>query len=245
MVSVPHRQRRHYRGSGRTPRHSTRPRAVHINPPERGIVDMPSRSPRIHKAPGRTALLVAATLVAAVLSPSATSAEWFGDLYLGAAFTQRHEVTLEGPAGDERLPDIGFNRSALFGGRAGYWFDYFGVGLDVSHFRPDTIPSSLKRFDFYATPLTAVLMARWPLMVDADNPHGRLQPYIAVGPAAAYIEGKDTTNFFPNNQYHAGFFVGGQGGAGLAWQLQRNIALFGEYRFTHCSPDLHCSPDRL
>lgn len=28
----------------------------------------------------------------------------------------------------------------------------------------------------------------------------------------------------------------------MAWQLQRNIALFREYRFTHFSPDLQFSP---
>ena len=150
-------------------------------------------------------------------------------------------MTLESPAGDQQLSEIGFNRSAVFGGRGGYRFDYFGVGLDISHFRPDTIPSSLKRFDLYVTPMSGLLMVRWPLMADADNPHGRLQPYLALGLSVAYIEGKDTTNFFPNNQYDAGFFVGGQGGAGVAWQLQRNIARFGEYRFTHFSPDLQFS----
>jgi outer membrane protein with beta-barrel domain len=206
---------------------------------------MLSRRPRIRRTLGRTTLVVAGAWVAAVLFPAGVSAEWFGDLYLGAAFTQRHEVTLESPAGDEHLSNIGFNRSAIFGGRGGYWFDYIGFGLDVSHFRPDTIPSSLKRFDLYVTPIAAVLMVRWPLLVDGEYPHGRLQPYIAVGPAAAYIEGKDTTNFFPNNQYDADFFIGGQGGAGLAWQLQRNIALFGEYRFTHFSPELHFSPNTL
>jgi opacity protein-like surface antigen len=93
--------------------------------------------------------------------------------------------------------------------------------------------------------MTGALMVRWPLMADADNPHGRLQPYMALGLSVAYIEGKDTTNFFPNNQYDAGFFVGGQGGAGVAWQLQRNVALFGEYRFTHFSPDLRFRSNTL
>ena len=202
-------------------------------------------APRIRRAHRRIALVVATAWIAAVLFPTPASAEWFADLYLGGAFTQRHEVTLEGPAGDTHVSDVGFNRSAIFGGRAGYWFDYFGVGLDVSHFRPDTVPSSLKRFDFYVTPLTGALVVRWPLMADADNPHGRLQPYMALGLSVAYIEGKDTTNFFPNNQYAAGFFVGGQGGAGVAWQLQRNVALFGEYRFTHFSPDLRFRSDTL
>jgi opacity protein-like surface antigen len=198
---------------------------------------MPSPSPRIRTAQGRIALAVGVAWVAAVLAPPAVSGEWFGDLYRGAAFTQRHEVTLESPAGDQLLSDIGFNRSAVFGGGGGYWFDCVGGGLDISHFRPDTVPSSVKRLDLYVTPISGLFMVRWSLMADADNPHGRLQPYLALGLSVAYIEGKDTTNFVPNSQYAAGFFVGGQGSAGVAWQLQRNIALFGEYRFTHFSPD--------
>ena len=69
---------------------------------------MPAPSPWIRRAHGRVALLVGAAWVAALLFPTTVYGEWFGDLYLGAAFTQRHEVTLQSPAGDQQLADIGF-----------------------------------------------------------------------------------------------------------------------------------------
>jgi len=183
--------------------------------------------------------------IALVVAPTLAAAEWFADLYLGAAFTQRHEVTTETPTGTTSHPDIGFNRSAAFGGRAGYWFDIVGVGVDASHFRPDTVPSSLKRFDFYVTPLSLDLMVRWPLLSSTEHPHGRLQPFVAAGPVAAYVEGKDTTNFAPANQFDAGFFFRGQAEAGVVWEFRPNLGLLAEYRFTHFSPDLHFTGGRL
>src|SRR5262245_10159253 len=71
----------------------------------------------------RRAVMTACLGIALVVAPTLGAAEWFADLYLGAAFTQRHEVTTETPTGTTSHPDIGFNRSAAFGGRAGYWFD--------------------------------------------------------------------------------------------------------------------------
>jgi opacity protein-like surface antigen len=34
------------------------------------------------------------------------------------------------------------------------------------------------------------------------------------------------------------FTLGVKVGAGLSWQLHRHVALFGEYRFTHFSPEI-------
>jgi opacity protein-like surface antigen len=62
---------------------------------------------------------------------------------------------------------------------------------------------------------------RWPLMVDATFPHGRLQPYINAGPAWA----------FSLNNEHLAVEFGGKVGGGLAFQIAPWIALFGEYRY--------------
>ncbi len=138
---------------------------------------------------------------------------------LGPAAAQ--EVTIDTPAGATRLSDIGFNRSSVFGGRVGHWFDsldFLGVAVDASHYRPDTIPSSLQRLDLYVTPISVDLMLRWPLLTSADHPKGLLQPYLTIGPAVGYIEGKDTTNFVPNNQYDGRLLLRrqGRGRAGVA-----------------------------
>jgi len=80
-------------------------------------------------------------------------------------------------------------------------------------------------------------MLRWPLLATEAIPNGRLQPYVAVGPAVALAEAKDTTNFTPANQYDTNWPVGVKAGVGVAWQIQSHVALFTEFRFTHFGPE--------
>ena len=168
------------------------------------------------------------------------SAEWFTDLYLEGASTGKADVKVDSPTGETTLKNIRFNRSSGYGVRIGYWLDfarYFGVSLDVSHFRPDTVPSSLKRLDLYMTPMAFDLMLRWPLLPTDAVPQGRLQPYLTVGPAVALAEAKDTTNLMPTDQYETDFPPGVQAAAGLVWQFYPHVAFFAEYRYTHFSPE--------
>jgi hypothetical protein len=186
-----------------------------------------------------TALISGAVLWLALAVPP-VSAEWFADLYLGGAFTDKSDVKDDSPTGATTLKHIRFNRSSGYGLRIGYWFDfasYVGVSLDVSHFRPDTVPSSLKRLDLYMTPMAFDLMLRWPLLPTDAIPRGRLQPYLTVGPAIALAEAKDTTNLMPTDQYETDFPLGVQVAAGLVWQFYPHVALFAEYRYTHFSPE--------
>jgi opacity protein-like surface antigen len=184
-------------------------------------------------------ILIASTLVSwLAVAPTSAFAEWMADIYLGGAWTQRHDVTLSDGSGD--VNNVEFNKSSVFGGRIGYYFDslkILGVAFDVSHFRPDTVPGGLHRLDLYMSPMSIDLMLRWPLLVTDEIPHGRLQPYLAVGPAVALAEAKDTTNFSPPNQYESNFPIGVQAGAGLAWQIQTHVALFTEFRYTHFTPE--------
>lgn len=172
--------------------------------------------------------------------PTPASAEWFADLYLGGAFTSHSDVTVTSPTGTTIFDNVAFNRSSAYGGRIGYWFEslkFLGLSLDVSHFRPDTVPSGLKRLDLYMTPMSVDLMLRWPLLVTDAFPRGRLQPYLALGPAVALAEAKDTTNFAPTDQYETNFPLGVKAGGGLTWQWKTHVGLFVEYRFTHFSPE--------
>jgi outer membrane protein with beta-barrel domain len=183
-------------------------------------------------------ILIASTLVPWLVgTPGAAFGEWLADLYLGGAWTQRHDVSLRGSAD---VKDVGFNTSSAFGGRIGYYFDslkILGVALDVSHFRPDTVPGGLHRVDLYMSPISIDLMLRWPGLATTEIPRGRLQPYLTVGPSVALAEAKDTTNFNPPNQYDTNFPVGVKAGVGLAWQLYSHVALFSEFRYTHFSPE--------
>ena len=90
----------------------------------------------------RSAAVLVLTLALCLVGARAASAEWFLDVFAGAAFTQRSDVTITNALGlDERftLGDVAFETSPSFGGRIGYWFSRFpiGLGLDIAYFRPD------------------------------------------------------------------------------------------------------------
>ena len=68
------------------------------------------------------------------------------------------------------------------------------------------------------------VMLRRPLLRSPEFPHGRLQPYIGVGPALLFTD--------PEPDVTVGVKVSG----GLAWQFHPRFALFGEYRFTTSAP---------
>jgi hypothetical protein len=108
-------------------------------------------------------------------------------------------VTITNALGlDERftLGDVAFETSPSFGGRIGYWFSRFpiGLGLDIAYFRPDIKKQSTSVSGFGAgtagldsarlevTTVGFDLMARLPLLKSAEFPQGRLQPYVTAGP---------------------------------------------------------------
>jgi opacity protein-like surface antigen len=138
----------------------------------------------------------------------------------------------------------------------------FGVALDASHFRPDINPQTvmgkgtitdprgalfgvpidvngagrvrLPEIDFRVTAVAPDLMLRWPVLVNAAFPHGRLQPYVTVGPTIYFVglEGFHPSKFHPKTS------IGINGGGGVAWELGKKVAVFTEYRYTHVRPAL-------
>jgi opacity protein-like surface antigen len=203
----------------------------------------------------RTLRLVALLVVLFAL-PNPVVAEWFADLYAGAAFTDADDHTNRARAlgMDVVVFDIAYKDSTVIGGRAGDWFDAFsflGVGVDASHvFGPDiraqtasfeacvpagclTGPQAVRRASLNVTSVGLDLLLRWPLLTSSAFPRGRLQPYVAVGPAVFIAQFRDTSNFSPSNQSDTDTAVGVKTAGGLAWHFTRNLAVFAEYRFTH------------
>ncbi len=84
-------------------------------------------------------------------------------------------------------------------------------------------------------------MLRWGFLATTELPRGRLQPYVALGPATFWSRISDTTTLAPPGQSDSDVSVGVKVGTGLAWQLHANVALFAEYRFTHFSPRFRVS----
>jgi hypothetical protein len=177
----------------------------------------------------RTVSLALAALVV-LLSPVPSHAEWFFDLYAGVAMTEERTARAE-------VPSLGLSVRArtdpdptsVFGGRIGYWFGmlpWLGLAVDASYFEPGD--------DLSVVPLSGLVMLRLPLFRSASLPAGRLQPYVAAGPAAFFSlvdvreNGEDVDA--------ASTDVGLDARAGLTVMLARNIGLFAEYRYTSFEP---------
>ena len=104
-------------------------------------------------------------------------------------------------------------------------------------------PLSLVRIDLAVTGISFDALLRWPLLTSKEFPKGKLQPYLTVGPTIFVARAKDTSknsslspNFIPPGQSETDTSVVVKAGTGIAWQFHQNVALFGEYRFTHFAP---------
>ena len=208
-------------------------------------------------------LVTVALLGALAVGAAPASAEWFGDLYLGGAFTENHDLratgSVNGTPFEITAQDLRFDSSVMGGGRFGYWFNalpFLGLAVDVSYFEPkvsdQTVNTnvslggvstmvgalSIGKVNLSVTDLSFDLMLRWPgLLASPEFPRGRLQPYITAGPALFFVTAKDSTNFGPpDDQSSHDTVLGVQAGFGTTWMLTTHVGLFAEYRYTHFSP---------
>ncbi|MGH7299568.1 MAG: outer membrane protein [Candidatus Rokuibacteriota bacterium] len=205
--------------------------------------------------------LMAAVLATVGLDSRPAAAEWFADLFGGVSFTQNSDVELNDHGiGQGTFEDVEFDKSLAWGGRAGRYFDslpFLGLGLDVFRFYPYLGPQSVQlrgcfypggcgsgqggtgSFDVETTAVSVDLMLRLPLLKTADAPHGRVQPYVAAGPPlfVTTVTPRHTRNF-RNHDSDTDISFGYKVAGGVAVQVFKNLSLFGEYRFTHVSPEV-------
>ena len=211
----------------------------------------------MHFTAGFRFCFLAAAGLLAVATP--VSAEWHADLYGGVAYTPPSDITLvvNPPSGsaDHTFHNVKWNSSAAFGGRAGYWFDatpWYGIGLDVFRFNADiptqtvdttiqgvTAPATLQEIDISITVIAIDLVRlRYALLVSREYPRGRLQPYVTAGPALFKIRATNKGNGELSTRPATDSSIGYKVGGGLSWQLSKDAAIFGEYRYTH----VHAEP---
>src|SRR5215813_4781317 len=71
----------------------------------------------------KSVLMLMSALACSIVAAPA-SAEWFTDLYIGGAFTEKHDVDTNFPTigGQVTTLDVSFNNSFAGGFRGGYWF---------------------------------------------------------------------------------------------------------------------------
>lgn len=195
------------------------------------------------------------------LGASPASAEWFADLYAGQSFTRDHDLKLNDQGiGQGTYESVEFDRSLAWGGRFGRYFDavpFVGFAVDFFRFYPDIGGQSVNlrgcffpggcgagrggigSLDVETTAVSLDLMLRLPLLKSTDAPQGLVQPYLAVGAPffITTITPRNTRNF-RNHDDDTDYSFGFKAAAGVAVQVYKNLALFGEYRFTHVSPEV-------
>src|SRR5262245_47344904 len=121
-------------------------------------------------------------VLVALSAPSGASGEGFVDLRVGGSFTVDNDVELSVPGFSVDIPTQ-YEDSVTGGIRGGYWFDslpWLGLGADVSYFAPDDDTPGGPEYD--VIPVSPLLMGRIPIATSEEYPHGRVQPYLAVGP---------------------------------------------------------------
>jgi opacity protein-like surface antigen len=189
------------------------------------------------------------------------SAEWFADLFAGLSLTRDHDLKLNDQGiGQGTYESVEFDRSLAWGGRFGRYFDsvpFVGLALDFFRFYPDIGGQSVQlrgcffpggcgtgrggtgSLEVQTTSVSVDLMLRLPLWKSTEAPQGRVQPYVAVGPPffITTITPRNTRNF-RNHDDDTDYSFGFKAAAGVAVQVFSNLALFGEYRFTHVSPEV-------
>jgi opacity protein-like surface antigen len=174
----------------------------------------------------RRSILLAVTFLTLVV-PATASAEWFAGFYLGGAVTTSEDIKFD-LFGNQVTQPLDTGGSITAGARAGYWlaqFPWLGFAVDASYFSPAT--------DIVTFPLTALVMARYPLLRDDEFRDGRLQPYVGIGGGVfiTKVDGSLGTVQVQDTSVDPGFDMR----LGAAFLIQPNIAVFGEYRFTHVS----------
>lgn len=192
----------------------------------------------------RWRIVTACLSAAAVLGwGGAAFGEGFVSGRFGGSFTDDGDI--DGNLADALdLDDAEYDDSITFGLRGGYWigpFDYLGVALDVSYFRPDLDKVEGfdvgNNFDVHVVPISLLVMGRLPLIRSDSRPHGLLQPYAGIGPGV-FLTVADAE--IPGSDYAAvGADVGLDFVSGLNVQITKLIAIFAEYRYTNYKAKLN------
>lgn len=158
-------------------------------------------------------------------------AEGFVDVYAGPSFTDNATVKISSKVAATSR-EIDFESDLTYGVRGGYWFTnqpWLGVGGDFSSMHAK---GNNSKFDL--TPLTPMVMFRLPLLSDENIPQGVLQPYVGIGPSISLYTYASADFGPPTNDISSwNVNVGFQVPAGVALQLSKHFAVFGEYRYAY------------
>jgi len=173
--------------------------------------------------------------------------EGFFDLYVGATKNNRADVNVSETTSSgttSASASIDLPSSTEFGIRVGAWgdstYNWLGMGIDLGYLHADG-----PGVDIDAFPMSILLALRAPLFPTPDRPGGRLQPYAMAGVSlyitdvSVQLDGMGGSSYqmswpwpYSFNSSSTDKVYGPYLAAGLSWQAARNLAVFGEYRYT-------------
>ena len=165
------------------------------------------------------------------------------------------------PVLDDLNLSTGVDNSAVFGGKIGYWFDFFpfvGAELEIYTFNPDininpqnpegTTPDGQPRslnlnepidFDVSVIAIGLNIMGRYPLLKSPAFPRGRIQPYGGIGPGLFITNIDDQESIEENSLGEKTLTFGGlQAVLGGKFFIIKKLSVFAEYKFTHFTADI-------
>lgn len=193
-----------------------------------------------------------------LVCPKDGAAEWYVDAYAGAGWTASPDLTITSSLGTTTTyHHLHVNNNWMAGARGGYWLDkekmdWLGFGLDLFFFHLRTPPGvqvgvtgsggSTSQSANWSLPALGigfdVLRLRLPLLRDEQFIHGRVQPYLATGPAIFITYAGQNTFVQPGGQSSTSVSVGAKADAGMTVMITKWIGAFAQYRFTHFTSKL-------
>src|SRR5258708_3049304 len=136
-----------------------------------------------------------------ILGVKPCSAEWFGDIYVGASLTDKHDVTVhDRTAGLATYRSVEFDTGLAYGLRFGRYLDsvpFLGFGVDYFNFSPNIGPQAVRvdgcpiardscgtnkigfgSYDLTSQAISFDIFLRLPLLKTAGPPWARIPPYL-------------------------------------------------------------------
>jgi opacity protein-like surface antigen len=190
-------------------------------------------------------VLVLSLIACLAVVPTRATAEPFVDAFAGIVFTPKNDLDfrLDGVRTDTTSE---FKDSFSVGGRAGYWFSFFGINLDLSYFRPEldpddfTLAGTRVETDLDVIGVGVNAMLRGQFLKSPNVPQGRLQPYIFAGPTVFFSRFEvDLSGAASGDESDVSTKLGMTAGGGLTYMFTRLFGVFAEYRFTYNRPEFN------
>ncbi|MDD3581063.1 MAG: outer membrane beta-barrel protein [Desulfobacca sp.] len=204
-------------------------------------------------------IIITAAIAALVLVPALCWAEMFVEGYVGGNIGDNTHIDLRAAGVTARAENARIDPSAMGGIKVGYWFTkegflgydypdwmkYLGFVLDLSYHNLDfrrqevrivgpTVPPGTRAFiweEGRAFTIGFMFNGRYGFLPDSEVPFGRLQPYVAVGPALLIASAK-----IPNGDHNTATEIAVMVDAGVRYMALKNVSLDLAFRYRYSEP---------